>query len=394
MNSRLYNTDKSSQHRDYLKFLAGVSLFGFSAAIINAVFNNFLNETFSMGNMARGVLELPRELPGFLVAFVSAIFFFMSGRRLAAMAHFLACIGVYLLGHYSMTYGFMLVWLFIYSLGQHIFLPLTSSIGMEFAEKNREGKRLGQITGANNFATIAGSVLVFLGFRFLDFSFSLCFTLAAAVLLVSFFFLMSMKKDDRLKSSSKLTLRREYGLYYWLCILFGTRKQIFLTFAPWVLGTVFNRSTAVVATLLTGGGAIGIVFHPLLGRAIDRLGERFILMAEAAVLVFVCIGYGFAKMIFDGETAFHIAAACFILDQMLISVGMARATYLKKIALKPEDVSQTLTMGVTIDHVFSISIALVSGLIWNSLGYQYVFLLGALISVINLFSASRIRLKK
>jgi predicted MFS family arabinose efflux permease len=117
-------------------------------------------------------------------------------------------------------------------------------------------------------------------------------------------------------------------------------------------------------------------------------------MAEAAVLVFVCIGYGFAKMIFDGETAFHIAAACFILDQMLISVGMARATYLKKIALKPEDVSQTLTMGVTIDHVFSISIALVSGLIWNSLGYQYVFLLGALISVINLFSASRIRLKK
>jgi hypothetical protein len=48
-------------------------------------------------------------------------------------------------------------------------------------------------------------------------------------------------------------------------------------------------------------------------------------------------------------------------------------------------------MGVTIDHFFSIAIALVSGWIWLSLGYQYVFLLGAVIALVNFFSASRVR---
>jgi len=77
-------------------------------------------------------------------------------------------------------------------------------------------------------------------------------------------------------------------------------------------------------------------------------------------------------------------------DQMLMSVSMARATYLRRIAVRPEDVPQTLTMGVTIDHVFSIAIALVSGMLWETLGYQYVFLLGACIAVVNFFSAARI----
>jgi predicted MFS family arabinose efflux permease len=146
--------------------------------------------------------------------------------------------------------------------------------------------------------------------------------------------------------------------------------------------------------LLTIGGVIGIVFNPLLGRAVDRFGERTILMAEAIILIFVCIAYGFSRMLFTEQIAFYITAGCFIADQLLMSVSMARATYLKKIAVKPEDVSQTLTMGVSIDHIFSISIALISGYVWTRLGYQYVFLIGAIIALVNLYSASRVRIKK
>jgi hypothetical protein len=89
----------------------------------------------------------------------------------------------------------------------------------------------------------------------------------------------------------------------------------------------------------------------------------------------------------------YITFACFVVDQLLMSVGMARATYLQKIAVKPEDVAQTLTMGVTIDHAFSIAVALSGGFIWVKWGYQYVFLLGAFIAVINTFSALRIKIK-
>jgi hypothetical protein len=76
----------------------------------------------------------------------------------------------------------------------------------------------------------------------------------------------------------------------------------------------------------------------------------------------------------------------------MISAGMARATYLKKIAIHPSHVAPTLTMGVSIDHVFSIGIAFACGFIWNLFGFQYVFLLGAFIAFANMFSAMRIRI--
>jgi predicted MFS family arabinose efflux permease len=389
----LFGREKLSS-RDFYYFFAAVFIYGFAFAIVNAILNNFLNETFALSGFKRGMLELPRELPGFLVIFVSALFFFLCTRRLAALSHILAAAGIFLIGHFSTGYGVMLVWLFIMSLGQHIFLPLTSGIGMEFAREGNTGRILGQLNSAGNVATIIGSFVVFIGFRFLNFDFPLSFTVAAAGVLISAFLLYAMKPDELHPEHSKFTLRREYGLYYWLCILFGTRKQIFLTFAPWVLVTVFNKSTAMVATLMTVGGVIGIFFNPVLGRAIDRLGERCVLMSEAFLLIFVCIGYGFSRLFLPEKIAFLVAAACFITDYLLMSAGIARATYLKKIAVKPQDVSQTLSMGISIDHIFSITIALLSGYIWKAFGYQYVFLLGAIIAVVNLYSASRIKIIK
>jgi predicted MFS family arabinose efflux permease len=175
--------------------------------------------------------------------------------------------------------------------------------------------------------------------------------------------------------------------------LYGTRKQLFLTFAPWVLVTVFNQKTQVLATLLTIGGIIGVFFIPVIGKAIDKLGERFIIASEAVILIFVCIGYGFSRNIFSETTAMYVVFTCYIIDQILVAVSMARATYMRKIAVRPEDVSQTLTMGVSIDHIFSISIALLGGLVWSKWGYQYIFLAGAVIAVVNFFSALQIKTK-
>ncbi len=75
-----------------------------------------------------------------------------------------------------------------------------------------------------------------------------------------------------------------------------------------------------------------------------------------------------------------------------MSVNMARATYINKIALQPDDVQPALTFSVTIDHVFSIAIALIGGVIWNVFGYQYVFLIGVVLAIINFFAASRIKI--
>ena len=58
------------------------------------------------------------------------------------------------------------------------------------------------------------------------------------------------------------------------------------------------------------------------------------LVTEAAMLVLVCFGYGFARQIFPDSIAFFITCALYLVDQMLMSVSMARAMYIKKIALK------------------------------------------------------------
>lgn len=377
--------------RDFRLFIAATLVFGFSQSIVDATFNNFLNETFAISDWQRGFMELPRELPGFLVVFFAALFFFLCSRRLAVLANLLCAFGILLIGFVSPGFSVMLVWLFIFSVGQHLFIPLNQSIGMELAQEGQKGKRLGQFSALANVAMILGSFAVFIGFKFFSLSFRMSYAVAFVGFLMVAALLYRMQKDRPYAARTKFQLRKEYRLFYWLNILYGTRKQIFLTFAPWVLVTVFHQKTQMLATLLTLGGVIGIFFKPMLGKAIDRLGERVILTSEAVFLVFVCIGYGYSRTLFSETVALVVASACFIADQLLLSVGMARATYLQKIAVRPEDVTQTLTMGVTIDHIFSIAVALVGGLIWVTFGYQFVFLLGAAIACVNFFSALRVR---
>jgi predicted MFS family arabinose efflux permease len=376
--------------RDFLFFLIAVACIGFAQSMVDSTFNNYLSDHFHITDLQRSFLEVPRELPGLLVIFVSALLFFLCNRTLAALSQLLAGIGVFLIGCFSFNYSVMLVWLFVYSLGQHLFLPLTSDIGMELAKEGQTGRRLGQLQGASNFAGIAGSFFVFLGFKYLDFSFMLTFIISAVCFCLGAIMIYSMKKNTPVPFKSKFVFRKEYRLYYILTILYGMRKQIFITFAPWVLITVFSQKTQSIATLLTIGGVIGIAFKPLLGRAIDRYGEKIILAGEAVFLVLICGGYAFAQKLLPMNIALIIVSACYVIDQLLMSVGMARATYLKKIAVDPQDVTSTLTAGLSVDHIFSISIALLGGLIWKTMGYQYIFLLGGMIAMVNFCFAVKI----
>jgi predicted MFS family arabinose efflux permease len=380
--------------RELKLFAAASMMMGIGYSIFDSTFNNFINERFPLSGFQRSLLEFPRELPGFLVVFASALLWFLCSRRLGAFALVLGVAGALLIGFIPSTYIVMALCLFVYSMGMHLFLPLSSSIGMELAHEGQTGRLLGQLNAIRNFATILGSFVVFLGFRFLSFRFEHSFVLTAVGLSLAALFMFMMKPEPAQKPKTFLTLHKEYRLFYIMNILSGSRKQIFITFAPWVIVTIFEQPTQTLATLLTMGGVIGILFQPVLGRAIDRFGEKLILQIEAGMLVVVCLGYGFSKFLFPDSTAFLFICVFYLLDQMLMSVNMARSMYMKKIAIKEEDIQPALTAGVTIDHVFSISVALVGGVIWNLFGFQYVFLLGILIAGLNFLAASRIRSRR
>ena len=380
--------------RDLKLFALASLVMGVAYSTVDSVFNNFLNATFHLSGFQRSFLEFPRELPGFLVVFVSALLWFLCSRRLGGVSMLLGAAGALLIGYASSSYGIMVIWLFIYSLGQHVFLPLSPGIGMELASEGKTGQRLGQLNAIRNLAAILGSFMVMLGFRYLNFNFKTTFTYAAVLFMVASVLMFAMKREKVKPAGIYLKVHREYSLFYILSVLYGSRKQLFLTFAPWVLVVIFNQPTQIMATLFTIGGIIGILFQPLLGWLVDHLGERAILSAEAILLIFVCFGYGFAKFLLPEQTAFLVVCVCFLLDQMLMSVGMARSTYMKKISMNPDDIQPALTVSVTIDHIFSISTALVGGLIWNIFGFQYVFLFGAVIAVINFFFAIQVKVPK
>jgi len=378
--------------RELILFAAAALALGMAFSMVDSTFNNFLNEKFALSGFQRSFLEFPRELPGFLVVFVSAALWFLCSRRLAVVAMILGAVGAVMIGFASTSYGVMIIWLFIYSMGNHLFMPVASTIGMELAREGQDGRRLGQLNSIRNLAVIMGSFVVALGFKYLGFTFQHTFAIAAALLLVAAILLFMMKPEPVVEKHNFLQLHKEYRLYYILNVLSGARKQLFITFAPWVLVSVLKQPTQIMATLFTIGGVIGILFQPLLGWAIDKLGERVVLASEAVILIFVCFGYGFATFIFSEQIAFLVVCAAFLIDQMIFSVSMARATYMKKIAIQPDHIQPALTAAVTIDHVFSISAALLGGLVWNAFGFQYVFLFGAGIAVINFFVALRVKL--
>ncbi len=383
--------------RDLILFILASAFVGVSQSIDASVFNNYLNDTFHLTVSQRTILEFPRELPGFLVVFVSGALLFLGDVRIASIANILAAFGLLGLGYLSPDFYVMMSWMTVYSMGTHLFMPMSNSIGMNLAEGGGLGKVLGRINGLNTAAYLGTSLITALIFRYVKVNYSIAFTVGAFALICSGMLILFMKPNRPKNKGKKLVFRKEYTLFYWLNVLYGARKQIFLTFGPWVLIKVFSQGVSTFAILGFFIAGLGIIVKPFVGDMIDKKGERFVLAFEAIVLIVICAGYASAEnlsgiMGIEGAALIMICA-CYVIDQLLNATSMARATYLKKIAVIPEDVSPTLSMGLSIDHMVSMVVPWLGSLVWNAFGYEYVFVLGAFLAMGNLALTRYIKVK-
>ena len=73
-----------------------------------------------------------------------------------------------------------------------------------------------------------------------------------------------------------------------------------------------------------------------------------------------------------------------------MQIGVVKSVYLRSIAVKPEEITATLSTGTSLDHVVAIIAAQISGVVWTVWGPQWVFFLAAFFSLGNLFVAWRI----
>ena len=142
--------------KDLKRALFATLFFGAASGIFIATLNNYLSEVHSLGAEARGWLELPRELPGFLIMFVAgAMLTVFRETQMAAAAMLLTALGAVGLGFLTPNHAALVVFIVIWSLGDHIIFAVEGPIGLKLAKGGKEGRRLGQFGGARNLGTIA-----------------------------------------------------------------------------------------------------------------------------------------------------------------------------------------------------------------------------------------------
>ena len=382
--------------RNYFFFLLSTAFIGIAQSVDGATLTNYLKENLGMMILERSALEFPRELPGLLVFIVIGFLSSLGDVRTSVVANILAAVGMFSLGFIPSEYSLVVVSIFIYNMGTHIYMPMSNSIGMSFATAGDLGKKLGQMNSINTLSLVVSSAILWALFKFLHISYTTSFIIGALAFLLSALCLLFIKpSQQRTKKSNRFIFKKEYSLYYWLCVLYGARKQIFITFGPWVLVDVFRQQVTTMTVLFFIVSVAGIFVKPWIGYLIDHLGEKFVLSAEAVGFFLVCLGYAFATDLFNLKTALLVICSCYVLDQLMNSVSMARATYMKKLALVPEDVSPSLSLGTSIDHLVTMFLPILGGWVWyngGANGYKYVFIGGAIIALLNLVSARFIKL--
>lgn len=375
-------------------FIFANAFMGIGGGINDTIFNNYIAANYNISPMARGILEFPRETPGFLIIFLIGFLYFLGDLRVSIIATFLCSFALIGLGFFAPTFLLLIVWTAIYNTGTHLNMVLSSSIGMELSKEKEYGKTLGLIGSVAIAASIIGYFIVMVGFKFLNFSFKTAYVIAALMYLFAALFLLPIKLPRKPEHKGfKFVIKKDYWLYYVLSIFFGARKQIFITFAPWVLIKIFKQPVANFALVGIICSFLGIGFRNIIGRLIDRLGEKKILTFDAVVIFLICLGYAATENIKIKWLALAIAYGCYIIDNLMFATSMARSTYIKKIIKHPDDLTPTLSTGTSMDHAVSMSLPMLSGFLWNKFGYEYVFLLAAFFALGNLYFVRKIKVE-
>ena len=314
----------------------------FGSGVYDLIFSNFLRDAQHLDVEMRGLIEFPRELPGILSLFVVSLLFMFNEVRMAGVACLLMFGGMYALAFCGAGTSLwtLSAWILTVSLGQHILMGMIDTIVIHTARPENRSLRLGQMKALGTAAALRR------GWR-------QCFV-----------------------------FKRRYAVYYGLEILHGIRKQLYLTFGFWLMVSTLGQSPGYIGKTLLMAGVIGLVTQPLIGWSIKRYGERKVTIFDSVALSLLCLAYAFAPELLPLHWAVGVVTACFVLDNLLFALGMARSTYVARICEKPEDITPSIYTGLAINHVASIAYGVLGGVIWmNTGGPQAVFLIGGAATV-------------
>ena len=353
--------------RNLILMASAVFLQRFGEGLLWATRTNFFIETLGLSGGQVLWLEGIRELPGLGLMFIAALTMRLPLPHRSAASMLIMGVGfaLYALIH---SYVALLAVAVVASLGMHMWMPLNSTLAMCLSTKDKAGRVLGSLSSVGMLASIAGMGVLSVISRLFE-SISLrayyvgcgVFIIAAAVLIVRIPTSVGATETE----PPRMLLSYRYWLYYVLTFLQGARKYAFDSFCTFVLVNNFGLRVWNISSLLLVSSIINMIAAPYVGRLIDRFSERRMVTLSYMLLSLCCIGFATIR-------AVRILAFLLIAIKLLGMFGMGLTTYVRRIS-PPEELTPTLSAGISVNHITSVATPLVAGTLLPLIGYGGIF---------------------
>ena len=378
-------------------FLLSILISGLSYGLYKGMLDNYLAEIVGIGEMERGITEFFRELPGVFLIFILAVFYMLSAEALYKIGAIIMLVGMAMIAALPPVKVLVILAICVYSVGEHIQLGMRSSMTLQYSRPGKAGAAQGQQNAMSQIGTLGGYLVIVAAFSMITKNqpYRLFLIMAAGLAAISAFFTLKINRKSETDSTKRrFYFHKKYFKYYMLELFYGARKQVFMTFGPYVLILHYGASAATISLLFAISAIVSFFAAPLVGKLIDRVGYKKIMVADTLILVIVCLCYGFAHHVLPAQLAFIVCCVNYILDAVISMASMATNVYVNDLSDNQDELKATISTGVSINHVISIFIALFGGWIWQALGIETLFIISAVLGLCNSAYAATIKTQK
>ena len=377
--------------------LLSLLITGLALGLYKGMLDNFLAEVVQMNEMDRGVMEFFRELPGVLLIFILAVLYMFSAEAIYKIGAVIMLVGMAMVASLPATKVLATLSICVYSLGEHIQLGMKNTLTLSYAKKDRGGEALGVQGAANQIGTLVGYLVIVVVFSMVtkDQPYRVFFAVAAVLTGIAAAISMGLTgKSQADATKRRFYFHKKYHKFYMLEMFYGARKQVFMTFGPYMLILFYGANAATISLLFAISAVACFFASPVVGKIIDKIGYKVVMVSDTLILVIVCFFYGFAHHIFPRDVAFVICCINYVLDSVISLASMATNVYVKDLSDNADEVKATISTGVSINHLISVFIALCGGWLWKSLGIEILFICSAVLGLCNSAYALTVKSRK